>query len=159
MAMTVPSVGEIINLSQVAWKIGRAFSADKDRAPSEFQEIETKVGALAGALKQLAQELHAEVETNPIQESDEEVQHGIELILDCCRQTITDLDSLVDHNQVIKKHRTVGGFAIERSWSALVFDEYRSMMWTPEGGDLHSLQDLLQVHTSSISLLTQSLQR
>jgi hypothetical protein len=159
VAMMVPSVGDILKLSQVAWKIERAFTADKDHAPSEFREVETKVGALASVLKQLAETLHAEAETSLIQESDEEVQHGIELILGCCRHTITDLDSLVDHNQVIRKHRTVGGFAIERSWSALVFKEYQSMMWTLEGGDLHSLQDLLQVHTNSISLLIQALQR
>jgi hypothetical protein len=157
--MTVPSIGDILTLSQVAWKIGRAFTADRKNAPIEFQEVETKVSALAAALKQLAEALHAEAEHSLIQAADEEIRNGIELILKSCKRTINDLDSLVDHSQVIRKHRTVGGFAIERSWSDLVLKEYNSMIWTTEGGDLQSLQDLLQMHTNSISLLAQALQR
>ena len=157
--MTIPSIGDVLKLSQAAWKIGRAFTADREHAPNDFQEVEKKISALARALKQFAEALHVEAETGLIQEADEEIRHGIELVLDSCKRTVSDLDSLVDHSQVIKKHRTVGGFAIERSWSDLVLTEYQSMMWTAEGGDLHSLQDLLQVHTSSILLLTQALQR
>ncbi|KAF2823861.1 hypothetical protein CC86DRAFT_408881 [Ophiobolus disseminans] len=156
--MAIPTNGDLLTLSQVAWKIGRAFTTDRTNAPIEFQEVEAKVGTLARALKQLAEALHAEANTSLIHEADENVQHGVELILKSCERTIKDLDSLVDHNQVIKKHRTVGGFAIERSWSDLVLREYKSIIWTTEGGDLHGLRDLLHMHTSSISLLIQALQ-
>jgi hypothetical protein len=146
-------------LSQVAWKIGRAFSAGQQSAPLEFQEVETEIGGLARALKQLANALHTEAESSLIREAADHVQHGIQVILESCKRTVNDLDSLVDHNQVIKKHRTVGGFAIERSWSDLVLTDYATMIWTTEGGDLHSLRDLLRMHTSFITLLMQALHR
>jgi hypothetical protein len=157
--MTVPNTGDILILSQVAWKIGRSFSAGQKNAPLEFKEVETEIGGLARALKQLANALHAEADGNLIREAADHVQHGIQVILESCRRTVSDLDSLVDHNQVIKKHRTVGGFAIERTWSDLVLSDYATMIWTTEGGDLHSLRDLLRMHTTFITLLVQALHR
>ena len=37
MAFPTPSVGDIIMLSQLAWKIGCAFTAGRAGAPAEFQ--------------------------------------------------------------------------------------------------------------------------
>jgi hypothetical protein len=157
--MAVPIVGDILMLSKVSWKIGRSFSAGQKSAPAEFQEIETRISSLSKQLKQLAEVLHAEADNTLIKDASEHVQRGFEVILDSCKRTIKGLDSLVDRNQVIKKHRTVGGFAIERSWSDLVLAEYATMKWTTEGGDLHGLMDLLQMHASSIKLLTQAIKR
>ncbi|KAH3953157.1 hypothetical protein HBH98_131200 [Parastagonospora nodorum] len=155
--MAVPIVGDILMLSQVSWKIGRAFIAGQKSAPAEFQEIETRVSSLSKQLKQLAEALHAETDHSLIEDASEHIQHGVRVILDSCERTIKDLESLVDRNQVIKKHRTVGGFAIERSWSDLVLAEYATMTWTTEGGGLHCLMDVLQMHASSIKLLTQAI--
>jgi hypothetical protein len=157
--MTVPNVGDILMLSQVAWKIGRAFSAGRKNAPVEFQDVETEISGLAKALKLLAEVLHAGTERSLLQTAGRELEDGIGTILSSCQRTVNDLDSLIDQHQVIKKHRTVGGFAIERSWSNLVLAEYKTMLWTTEGGNLQSLKDLLQMHASSITLLVQALQR
>lgn len=157
--MIVPNVGDVLMLSQVSWRISRAFSAGQKSAPIEFQQVETEVGGLARALKQFAEALHSEADDKFSRDTTEHVQHGIGIILDSCKRTIHDLDSLVDHNQVIRKHRTVGGFAIERSWNNLVLAEYATMSWTAEGGDLHCLRDLLHMHTSFIMLLVPAVQR
>jgi hypothetical protein len=157
--MPGPNIGDLLMLSQVAWRIGRAFASGQKNAPVEFQEVETEISNLAKALKQLAEALHAEGENGLIHEAGEDIQQDIGYILESCKRTVNDLDSLVDHNQVIKKHRTVGGFAIERSWSNLVLAEYMTMMWTAEGGGLYNLRDLIHMHTSSITLLIQALQR
>ncbi|PWO25154.1 UbiH, 2-polyprenyl-6-methoxyphenol hydroxylase, partial [Pyrenophora tritici-repentis] len=118
--MTVPKVGDILMLSQKALKIGRAFASCHKNAPSELQSVETEIGDLAKALRLLAETLHAESEKELFQCADQKVQDGIGAILFSCQRTVDDLDSLVDQYQVIKKHRTVGGFAIERSWTDLV---------------------------------------
>jgi phosphoenolpyruvate-protein kinase (PTS system EI component) len=155
--MTVPDSGDVLSLSQVASKIGRVFA--QRNAPSEFRKVELEITRLAQALKQLAEALYDEGDGGLIQQTAEQVQHDIGTILDAHKQTIKDLDALVDRNQVTKKHRTVGGFAIERVWSDSVLTEYANMVWTTEGGDLHSLQSLLKTHTNSATLLTQALQR
>lgn len=157
--MAVPNVGDILMLSQVAWKLGRAFTAGRKDAPVDFQAVETDVGGLAQALKQLAEALHAQAGVSLIPECSHEVQEGVTIILSSCHRTIHDLDSLVDRYQVIRKHRTVGGFAIERSWSDLVLAQYQTIIWTTEGGGLHDLSSLLQMHTKSIRLLTEAVQR
>ena len=156
--MTVPNVGDILMLSQVAWKTGRAFTAGRKDAPSEFQAVETDVSGLAQALKELAETLHAEVDASLVSQTDQQTQAGVSIILSSCQRTIYDLDSLVDRYQVIRKHRTVGGFAIERSWSDLVLAQYETIMWTTEGGSLHDLSSLLQMHTKSMRLITEAIQ-
>jgi hypothetical protein len=157
--MTVPDLGDILMLSQASRKIGRAFSAGQQSVPHEFQEVEAEATGLAMALRQLADALHAEGDQGLVREAADHVKHGIEIIWNSCKRTVLNLDNLVDHNQVIKKHRTVGGFAIERSWSDVVLADYSTMIWTTEGGDLYSLKDLLGMHTRSITILVQAVQR
>jgi hypothetical protein len=157
--MAVPNIGDVMILSQVSWKIGRAFAAGQKGTPVEFHQVETEINGLGTSLKQLAEAMHAEATGSLIQQATEHVQQDIKTILNACKRTITDLDSLVDHNQVIKRHRTVGGFAIEQSWSDLALAEYATMSWTAASGDLHSLSDLLRMHTNDAALLLQALQR
>lgn len=157
--MTVPNVGDILMLSQVAWRTGRAFTAGRKDAPPDFQNVETDISSVAHALKHLAETLHANVETSLVSKSDQKTQDGVAIIVSSCQRTIHDLDSLVDRYQVIRKHRTPGGFAIERSWSDLVLAQYKTIIWTTEGGSLHDLGSLLQMHTKSIRLLAEAVQR
>lgn len=146
-------------LSQTAWKIGRAFTAGRTNAPPEFQEVESEVNGLAKALKLLAEALFAESETSLLKQADQEIQDGFATIISSCSRTIHDLDSLMDQYQIIKKTRTSGGFAIERSWSDLVIAEYKTMMWTTEGGNIRHLRSLLQMHTHTITLTKKAIQR
>lgn len=157
--MTVPSVGDVLMQSQVAWKIGRAFSAGRKNAPPDFQAIEIEISGLAKALKLLAEALYLHAEEGLIETAGKDIQDGIATIISSSQRTVNDLDSLVDQYQVIKKHRTVDGFAIERSWSDLVLAEYGTMIWTTEGGTIKNLKNLIQIHASSAALLTQALQR
>jgi hypothetical protein len=156
---SIPSVGDILLLSQLAWKIGRAFTAGRKGAPPEFLEVETEINGLAKALKLLAEALFNEADGELLRQADPETQHGVAAILASCQRTVHDLDSLMDQYQVIKKHRTPGGFAIERSWSDLVLAQYQTMTWTAEGGNIRNLRNMLRMHTSSLTLTMQALQR
>jgi hypothetical protein len=156
--MSVPNTGDILTLSQIAWKTGRAFAAGRTGAPVEFTEVESEISSLAKALKALAETLHAD-DKGILQDLNQDVQMAISTILHSCQRTVHDLDSLVDQYQVIKKHRTVGGFAIQRTWSDLVLAEYKTTIWTTEGGNIEDLKSMLRMHSNSISLLSQALQR
>jgi hypothetical protein len=156
--MPVPNVGDLLMLSQVTWKVSRAFTAGQKNAPIEFKEVENEISHLAKALKEIAETLHNGSENSLIQDAGEDTQHDIATILESCRRVVLELEALVDHNQVIKKHRTVGGFAIERAWSDSVLVEHATMSWTADGGDLHDLRDLLELHKGFITILTRALQ-
>lgn len=156
--MTVPSIGDILMLSQTAWKIGRAFTAGRAKAPTEFHEVELQVNSLAKALKLLAETMFSE-EADVWKDAQPGTQDGFATILNSCQQSIEDLDSLMDQYQVIKKIRTTGGFSVERSWSDMVLAQYHTMMWTTEGGNINHHLHLLKMHTHMISLVRQALQR
>lgn len=177
------NIGDILMLSQLAWKIGRAFTAGRKGAPAEFVEVESEVNGLAKALKLLAETLFTDSSDAPatasagdgdgadrragyeeggssmLARANAETRSGVEVILQSCRQTLKDLESLVEQYQVIRKHRTSGGFSIERSWSDLVLSAYKKMLWTAEGGNIQALRNMLHMHTSTINLTMQALQR
>jgi hypothetical protein len=151
------STGDILTLSQIAWKTGRAFTACRKDVPAEFIEVETEISSLAKALRALAETFHTDNEV--LQELTQDVQIGLDTILTSCQRTVHDLDTLMDQYQVIRKHRTAGGFAIERTWSSLILAEYKTTIWTTEGGNIEDLKTMLQMHTSSVTLLSQTLER
>lgn len=146
-------------LSQLAWRIGRTFTAGRKDAPSEFVAIEAEVNGLSKALKLLGEALFATPEINLLAETSEATRQGVGKLLNTCRRTLNDLDSLVTEYQVTIKTTTGAGFTVERLWSPLVLSNYKDMMWTPEGGDIMSLKDLLRMHRITINLTAQALNR
>lgn len=157
--MNIAKSDEILTTSQVARRISRAFAANGDYVSDNFSAIERQSRALANVLDQFAETLQDEAASRMYQEAGETFQQCIEAMFSACKRTISGLDTLVDQNQVIRKHRTVGGFAIERSWRDAVLTSHDSIMWTADGGDLHSLIGLLQIYTQSLSLLVEALNR
>lgn len=157
--MSVPSIGDILLLSQTAWKVGRAFTAGRTHAPAAFQDVEVEINALAKALKLLAEALFAESDHSLLKQADAKTEHGFATIVNSCSRALHDLESLLDQYQVVKKTRNSGGFAVERSWTDMVLARYQTMMWTPDGGNLHNLRYLLQMHANTITLTMHALQR
>ncbi|KAF2012612.1 hypothetical protein BU24DRAFT_352440 [Aaosphaeria arxii CBS 175.79] len=154
----IPSVGDILMLSQVAWKIGRAFTAGRKGAPLVFLEAETDVNTLAKALKALAGTLSTEAEDTSLKRVNPQTQKGLSVILLSCHRTVHDLDTLIDRYQITKRNRKDGGFAIERTWTDTVLTSYKSISWTSEGGDIQDLRHLLQLHASVVLLTRQAIQ-
>lgn len=157
--MTIPSIGDILILSQTAWKVGRAFTAGRTHAPSEFHHVELELNALAKALKLLAEMLFAQSDDRLLERASLKTQDELATIVNSCSQAIYDLESLLDQYQVVKKTRNSGGFVVERSWSDMVLSQYKTMMWTTDGGNLQTLQCLLQMHSNIINLTIQAVKR
>lgn len=156
MAFQPLSVGDILMLSQTAWKIGRAFTHGKKSAPAEFAEVEREANGLSDALKLVAETLHAD--GSILTHADIDTRSAVNAILQSAHQTLDDLDSFVDRYQVIKKKETNGGFVVERSWSEVVLANYKTFKWTTEGSNLTELRNMLNMHTNSINLTMQALQ-
>lgn len=156
MAFQPLSVGDILMLSQTAWKIGRAFTAGKNSAPAEFAEVERESNSLSEALKLVAETLHSN--GSILDQADDDTKSAVNSILESAHKTLSDLESFVERYQVIKKKETTGGFVVERTWSEVVIANYKTFKWTTEGGDISELRDMLNVHTNSINLTMQALQ-
>ncbi|KAK1810126.1 hypothetical protein LTR12_015522 [Friedmanniomyces endolithicus] len=150
------SVGDILMLSQTAWKIGRAFRQGQTNAVGEFAEVEREADGLSEALKLVAEALHTD--GGMLSRADEDTKSAVNAILKSAHTTLSDLESFVERYQVIKKKATRGGVVVERSWNKVVVANYRTFKWTTEGGSIIELRNMLQMHSNSINLVMQALQ-
>lgn len=154
----VPSVGDILLLSQIAWKIGYAFTSGRNGAPAEFQEVENELNGLTNALTLLAEAF--DEDDSLIARADQNTRDGLEKILDSCKLTLESLASFVARYQEIRKpSEEESGLTQRRSWKRILTKNYKTISWTGEGGNIQSLRNMLQMHVSSISLTMQALQR
>ncbi|KAK7539050.1 hypothetical protein IWX50DRAFT_658340 [Phyllosticta citricarpa] len=163
----LPSIGDILMLSQTAWKIGRAFSSNRRTVPAEFLNVEAEASGLSKTLKLLAETLFSDDSYGNhdddtgsllISRASTETRRGVDLIISSCSQTLRDLDNLVEEYQLTRRNRTSGGWSVERSWSELVLENYKKMAWITGGGNIEVLQSLLNMHKSCISLTINALQ-
>ncbi|KAM0714310.1 hypothetical protein Q7P37_010097 [Cladosporium fusiforme] len=156
MAMT-PSVGDILMLSQTAWKVARAFTQGQKSAPAEFAEIEREANGLSDALKLVAETLHSDGST--LERADDNTKSAVSTIIDSAQRTLSDLESFVERYRILRKEQTSNGFTSERrTWSEVVLANYKTLAWTTEGGSISALRDMLHIHTSTINLTMQALQ-
>lgn len=156
MAFQPLSVGDILMLSQTAWKIGRAFTKGSNGAPAEFAEIEREANGLSDALKLTAEALHAD--GSILSKAEPETRNAVNSILESAARTLGDLESFIERYQVIRKRETKGGFVVEKSWSEAIIANWKTFKWTTEGGDITELRNMLQMHTNTINLTIQALQ-
>lgn len=154
--MTI-SVGDILMLSQLSWRLGRVFNAGRSNGPHEFREVESELKRLTKALKLLAESIFVDEIETIISQADHSTQAGIESVVQFCKRSLEDLESLLDGYQI--KTKTLGGYQVERAWSTLVVSRFKTMIWTAEGGNVHDLRDRLHMHTSTIAVIRQALER
>jgi hypothetical protein len=156
MAFQPLSVGDILMLSQQAWKIGRAFRKGQYSAPEEFAEVEREANGLSDALKLTAEALHAD--GSILSRAEPETRSAVNAILESAARTLGDLESFVEQYSVIKKRETKGGFVLEKTWSEVIIANWKTFKWTTEGGSITELRNILQMHTNTINLTMQALQ-
>lgn len=152
-----PSIGDVMMLSQVAWKIGCAFTSGRAGAPAEFEEVENELISLTRSLTLLAEIL--DKDDSIMARADEKTKEGLGKILECCRHTLDSLTSFVDAYQELRRPHGSVALPAQRSWKQILVKNYKKIWWTTEEGDIQALRNMLQVHVNSISLTTQALQR
>ena len=153
----IPSIGDILMLSQLAWRIGCAFTSGRAGAPAEFKEVENELHSLTKALTLLAEAL--DEDDSIISRADEKTKEGLEKMLECCQQTLENLNSFVGQYQEIKKPDGESHITTQRSWKRLLIRNYKTIGWTGEGGTIQALRNMLHMHVNSISVTVLSLQR
>jgi hypothetical protein len=138
MATTgIPSIGDVLLLSQLAWRIGFAFTASRPSAPPEFHDIEAELKTLTKALDLLAEAL--DDDDSVLVRADDKVRAGVNKALLNCQQSLEDLNAFVARYQEVKKPESeVGTRGIQgvKTWKVLLLKSWRSVWWTTEGGDI-----------------------
>jgi hypothetical protein len=166
--MTSPvSIGDAIMLSQLAYKIGRAFSSGRKSAPAEFEEVQKHLFALGGALGLLANDKSEKPISSPgraqkaLKEGDVvDVQDQmLEQMTLNCRETLIHLETLVNKYMEIDPNSKTSAETTLRSWQQEVRKNWKKIKWTTEGGDLDKLRNNLAVHVSGLTLALSAMHR
>ncbi len=82
----IPSVGDILLLSSLAWKIGTAFTSGRAGAPAELQEVENELDGLTKSITMLADTL--DTDDSILERADDKTKEGLAKILDSCQEVI-----------------------------------------------------------------------
>jgi hypothetical protein len=149
-------IGECLMLSQKSWKCGRSFTGAKN-APPEFKEIEHELARLAKSLKLLAECLFSEETEILLSLAEDFTKNGVALIIEYCKHTLTNLESLIEQYQSAEKG--ANGFSVQKGWSEIVLQNYKQLMWTVDGGSIFILRDMLHMHVSTTAVVRQALER
>ena len=155
----VPSIGDILMLSNIAWKVGRSFSSGFRSAPEEFPLIESEADGLATVLTMLTEALSQDAQYGLLEQSTDKTKQGVQRIFTSCQRTLEDLESLLRSYQLVKRTHTSHRVSIERVWNETILRNYKTVIWTADGGSIMALRNLLQMHTSTITLLIHALER
>ena len=122
-----------------------------------YQEVENELKGLTVAITSLAESVDDDEDV--LSRSDQKTREGLHKILGCCQQTLDNLDAFVNQYQEIRRPDETGGLAVQRSWKHILLKNWKMIWWTTEGGSVQSLRNMLAMHTQSIMLTMQALQR
>ncbi|KAI0386393.1 hypothetical protein F5Y04DRAFT_276001 [Hypomontagnella monticulosa] len=148
------SIGDVVLLTQIAWRLARTFTKGRNSAPSEFCDVENQLYSLSAALEAIGNDLKkGEVDTgnaSPISTGEDGESHGqnkIDHILQNCRRTLGHLENIVKKYSVILHPNT------SSAWDTYVVRNWKKIEWTTEKGDLNALRSQIMIHTNSLNLL------
>ncbi|KAH0544406.1 hypothetical protein FGG08_001432 [Glutinoglossum americanum] len=150
MAMTgIPSIGDVLLLSQLAWRIGCAFTAGRPAAPPEFHEVENELKTLTKSLDLLAEAL--DDDNSILASADDKVKVGVNQALLHCQQCLEDLNAFVIRYQEVKRPAgEVGTRGLQgvRTWKPALLKSWKSIWWMAEGGNIQEtmVTQLNEVH-------------
>ena len=127
MTCPTPSIGDIMMLSQLAWKSECAFRSARAGAPADFIKVETELGRLTKSITSLAQAV--DEDDCLIARADENTKEVLGSTLGFCGQVLDDLESFISQYQEIKRPNGAGWFAGQRTWKQIFVRNYKNVWW------------------------------
>jgi hypothetical protein len=153
--MSLPiSIGDAILLAQIAYKLSQAFSSGRKAAPAEFSEIHDLLYTLSEALELLSRDLPDDslVDGSTVPRADDEADGENALLSQMiinCRGTLTHLNTLVEKYMDLDSSAQHKG---EPRWKDIARKNWKTVMWTKEGGDIAKLKVTLTAHINGLNL-------
>ncbi|OTA62299.1 hypothetical protein K449DRAFT_50901 [Hypoxylon sp. EC38] len=156
-----PSIGDVVLMTQIAWKLAQAFTKGRKSAPAEFCEVENQLYSLSAALEAIRKaEERGDLDIGITSSkpgflcAEDELygQNTITNILQNCMKTLKHLEGIVKKYSVILQPNASSTHGL-RSWNQYVIKNWRKIEWTTEKGDLSTLRSQIMMHTNSLNLL------
>jgi hypothetical protein len=160
--MTSPvSIGDAVLLSQIALKLGQAFTTGRKSAPAEFREVENQLYSISTALSSLddayksadrSSGIRAPVIASLRRNGRSNGEDALKSMLEGCAERLKHLEDIVEKYSTVAQSKTSGG-PILRRWTTELKRNWKKVQWTTEGGDLATLRSHLTVHINSLNLV------
>jgi len=155
--MSLPSplsVGDIVLLGQIAWKVTRALSSGSRSSQAEFAKVQTLANSLTESLDLLVRELTGPIDVDSVVGADTSRLVPVELsnILTGCRDGLKQLEEFVERYSLLDEETAERGGQWGRQARGNVKRTWKKIMWTTEGGEISKLTQTLVAHTNSLQL-------
>jgi hypothetical protein len=156
------SVGDIILLGQIAYKVAKAFSSGAKSAPVEFAEVQSLLLSLKESFDLLARSLTTgrapnaaasiPQAQNPEEESMSKPHSELANILSNCRDVLRHLEGFVDKYSVLESTTEDQDTSRNRKLRDNLKRSWKKVAWTKEGGEIAKLKQTLIAHTNALHL-------
>ena len=153
------SVGDVIMLGQIAYKVARALSSGAKSAPAEFVEVQSLLFSLKESFDLLARKIierdrgrEGGQERENTEESQLEGQPELINILGRCREVLCYLESFVEKYSALDSTVKGQGETRTRRLKEDLKRSWKKVAWTKEGGDIGRLKQTLIAHTNALHL-------
>ncbi|KAK0739341.1 hypothetical protein B0T21DRAFT_362426 [Apiosordaria backusii] len=158
------SIGDVIAMSKISWKIAQAFTSGRKSAPFEFREVENQLYSLSSALVAFKDACGGDIAALSVESSklptrfqSNEQNEGLQSVawlLNSCNETLKHLENLVNKYSALatgaEQDNSESRF---RRWSDSLVKNYKKIAWTTEAGDIATLRSQLMIHTNSLHLV------
>ena len=143
------SIGDVLLLSKIAFRIGQAFTSGRKAAPAEFSEIQSLLFTMSKSLELLVQkQSDSSSNAQPFQKETDTDQILAQMIINC-KDTLVPLEELVKKYSDIEPDKE----GIEkRHWKDDIRKNWKQVVWTKEGGNLAKLKTTLTAHLNGLQL-------
>lgn len=145
------SIGDAIELSRIAYKVGQAFTSGRKSAPAEFAEIQNLLYTLSNALNLVAKDAPRSVCAIATELGDSENAVLLQIIANC-RSTLEHLESLVANYTELDLKTEQANQGGPRGWKDNIKRNWKKVIWTKEGGGIDKLKTTLTAHVDGLNL-------
>lgn len=151
--MSAPvTIGDVVLMGQIAWKLAQALTKGRKSAPSQFREVENQLYSLSSALKSLSEAQNPDGSPRAGGPGAGHDWDAVQSILENCGQTLGHLESVIEkYGDIVEpQDPTRPRF---KKWRRGLYKNWKKVAWTTESGHLATLRSQLVVHTSSLNII------
>ncbi|EON69138.1 hypothetical protein W97_08324 [Coniosporium apollinis CBS 100218] len=152
MAFSV-SIGDILLLSRLAYRLGQTFTSGRNSAPAEFHEVQNQLYSLHDALNYLADqdETTSGINHDGTASSTVAPPDGVlGRMVANCRGTLDHLEKVVETYTELDPDVVQPKDTDRRRWRFK--ENWKKIKWTTEGGNLDKLKQSLAIHLNALNL-------
>jgi hypothetical protein len=148
------SIGDILMISGLAYRIGKTLTTSRKSAPGEFSEVQNQLFAISNALRLLSATLQQEGVPNTEGTVGPEEDEILSRMIENCQTTLQHLDGVLKSCPELRTEidKEYDDETARKRWRRQFKENIKKIKWTAEGADLDKLRQNLATHVNALNL-------